>query len=81
MGFLIKFLLGFMVVYFLLRSVAAFLIGKRGKQSPNYRQQRTQQTKQPDNQQDRIIEYQKKKFESSDVEDVDFVELKDKKQN
>lgn len=70
-----------MVVYFLLRSVAAFLMGKRGRQSPNYRRQGAQQNKQPDNQQDRIIEYQKKKFESSEVEDVDFVEVKDRNQS
>ena len=77
MGFLIKFLLGFIVVYFLLKSVAAFLMGKRGRQSSNYQQQRAKQTKQPENQQDRIIEYQKKNFESSEIVDADFVEVKD----
>ncbi|MFA7494495.1 MAG: hypothetical protein WCZ43_13420 [Proteiniphilum sp.] len=80
MGFFIKFLLGFMVVYFLLRSATAFLMGKRGRQNSNFRrqqQQRPQQPKQPENQQDRIIEYQKKKFESSEIEDADFVEVKD----
>lgn len=70
-----------MVVYFLLKAFTAFLMGKRGRQSPNQRQQRTQQAKQPDNQQERIIEYQKKNFESSDAEDVDFVEVKDKSQS
>lgn len=66
-----------MVVYFLLKAVAAFLMGKRGRQTSNFRQQRAQQTRQPENQQDRIIEYQKKKFESSEIEDADFVEVKD----
>ncbi len=66
-----------MVVYFLLKAVAAFLMGKRGRQTSNFRQQRAQQAKQPENQQDRIIEYQKKKFESSEIEDADFVEVKD----
>lgn len=79
MGLLIKFLLGFMVVYFLLKAFVAFLIGKRGRQTSNYRRQRTQQANQSETQKDRIIEYQKKKFESSEVEDVDFVEVKDKK--
>lgn len=78
MGFLIKFLLGFMVVYFLVRSFAAFLMGKRGRQASNYQRQRTQQAKQPESQQDRIIEYQKKNFESSEIEDADFVEVKSK---
>ncbi len=76
MGFLIKFLLGFMVVYFILRSVASFLIGKRGRKGSTYRQQQAQQEKQPENQQERIIEYQKKNFESSEIEDADFVEVK-----
>ncbi len=66
-----------MVVYFLLKTAAAFLMGKRGRQTSNFRQQRPQQARQPENQQDRIIEYQKKKFESSEIEDADFVEVKD----
>lgn len=78
MGFLIKFLLGFMVVYFLLKSFAVFLMGKRGRQSSNYHQQRAQQARQPETQQDRIIEYQKKNFESSEIEDADFVEVKER---
>ncbi|MEA5129948.1 MAG: hypothetical protein VB074_17370 [Proteiniphilum sp.] len=82
MGFLIKFFLGFMVVYFLLKAFTAFLLGKRGRQASNFRQrqpQQPQQPKQPENQQDRIIEYQKKKFESSEIEDADFVEVKNSK--
>jgi hypothetical protein len=78
MGFLFKFFLGFMVVYFLLRALAAFLIGKRRRQpSNNYQRQRPQQPKQPETQHERIIEYQKKDFESSDIEDADFEEVKD----
>ncbi len=78
MGFLIKFLLGFIVVYFLLKSFAVFLMGKRGRQASSYQRQRAQQSKQSENQQDRIIEYQKKNFESSEIEDADFVEVKDR---
>lgn len=81
MGFFIKFLLGFIVVYFILKSVTAFLMGKRGRQTSNYRRQRAQHAKQPENQQDRIIEYQKKDFESSEIEDADFTEVKDKGHN
>ena len=65
-----------MVVYFLLKSLAAFLIGKRGRQTSNYRGQRAQKNQQPEKQQDRIMEYQKKKFEASEIEDADFVEVK-----
>lgn len=81
MGFLIKFILGFTIVYFLMKMFAAFLMGKRGKNQSNYRsqQQRYQsnQKNQPENQQDRIIDYQKKNFESTEVVDADFVEIKD----
>lgn len=80
MGFLFKFILGFLVVYFLLKSLTAFLLGKRGRQTPNFRQQRPQQPKQPENQKDRIIEYQRKKFESSEIEDADFEEVKKSEQ-
>jgi len=79
MGFLINFLLGFVVIYFLLKLLAAFLMGKRGKQASNPQRQRAQQQpKQPECQQDRIIEYQRKNFESSEIEDADFEEVKDK---
>ena len=77
MGFLIKFFLGFVVIYFLMKSFASFLMGKRGRQNQNQQRQRTYQRKQPEKQQDRIIEYQRKKFESSEIEDADFVEEKD----
>ena len=68
-----------MIVFFLLKSAIAFLMGKRRRNYSNFRQQqqRTQQSKQPENQKDRVIGYQKKKFESSDIEDADFVEIKD----
>lgn len=77
MGFLIKFFLGFVVIYFLLKSFASFLMGKRGRQNQSQQRQRTNQTKQPEKQEDRIIDYQRKKFESSEIEDADFVEVKD----
>jgi hypothetical protein len=34
--------------------------------------------KDPESQEERIIEYQKKNFESSDIEDADYVEIKEK---
>lgn len=80
MGFLIKFILGFTIVYFLMKSLAAFLMGKRGRHHSNYRSQeqryKANKKNEPENQQDRIIEYQKKNFETSEVEDADFVEIK-----
>ena len=77
MGFLIKFFLVFMAVYFLMKSFGRWLLGKRTRQSSNYGRQQSRQNKQPESQENRIIEYQKKRFESSEAEDVDFVEIKD----
>ena len=77
MGFLIKFFLFFTAAYMLMKAFAGFLSGKRNKQTPPRSQQHAAQSKQPETQEERIIEYQKKTFASSDAEDVDFVEVKD----
>ena len=77
MGFLIKFLLFFPIVYLPMKAFVRFLTGKGNTQAPPRQQQQTY-TRQPETQDDRIIEYQKKNFEKSDVEDVDFVEIKSK---
>lgn len=82
MGFLFKFLLIFIVIYFFLKAFGAWLLGKRNRQNTyhhsRYRQARREPPKQPERQEDRIIDYQRKTFESSDVEDADFVEIKEK---
>ena len=77
MGFLIKFFLFFTAAYLLLKAFVIFLSGKRNKQTPPRPQQHTAPARQPETQEERIIEYQKKTFESSDAEDVDFVEVKE----
>ncbi len=83
MGFLIKFFLFFVAFYLVLKGLLSFITGNRSRRSTAYHRQqqhrqRPQQQKQPETQKDRIIEYQKKSFESSEVEDVDFVEIKKK---
>ena len=83
MCFLIRFLLLFFVIYLLLKGLANLLtFGSRYRKRNEYQQQQqqynSQKNKQPETQEDRIIEYQKKKFESSEIEDADFVEIKDK---
>lgn len=82
MGFLFKFFIFFIFIYLILKGLAAFIVGgkRSGKYTSNYRQQRqrTDQPKQPETQEDRIIEYQKKSFETSEVQDADFIEIKDK---
>lgn len=79
MGFLIKFFLFFIFIYLLLKGLAAFITGgkRSGKSTSYYRQQR-QRPEQPETQEDRIIEYQKKSFETTEAEDADFIEIKDK---
>ncbi len=82
MGFLLRFILTFVFIYLLIRGILNFLTFSsryRRKNPYNHKQQnqRTKQNGQPETQEDRIIEYQKKSFESSDVEDADFVEIKD----
>lgn len=76
MGFLIKFLLFFVVAYLLMKGFVAFFTGKRNGQSATNRQTSQSQPKKPENQEDRIIEYQKKTFEKSEAEDVEFTEIK-----
>lgn len=76
MGFLIKFLLFFVAAYLLMKGFVAFLMGKRNGQSATDRHRSQRQPKQPENQEDRIIEYQKKTFEKSEAEDVEFTEIK-----
>ncbi len=77
MGFLIKFLLFFVAAYLLLKGFVAFLTGKRAGQASNQRQASPNQSRQPETQEERIIEYQKKTFEKSEAEDVEFIEIKE----
>ncbi|HHU25005.1 MAG TPA: hypothetical protein GXZ56_00035 [Bacteroidales bacterium] len=84
MGVIIKFFLFFLVTYLILRSIGRLLFGIRYKQNtrrygtPRDKQPRREPPKQPETQQDRIIGYQKKNFESTEVEDAEFVEIKEK---
>ncbi|MFA7226858.1 MAG: hypothetical protein WC078_04305 [Dysgonamonadaceae bacterium] len=84
MGIILRFFLTFFVFYFLIKFVINLLIGKRwASENKTYRQQQQQQQQQQkrnkiQSQEDRIISYQKKKFESSTIEDVEFEEIKEK---
>lgn len=80
MGFLLRIILIFVFIYLLIRGFFNLLtFGSRyRKNNPyNHQQQKSKQNVQPETQEDRIIEYQKKSFESSDIEDADFVEIKE----
>jgi p-aminobenzoyl-glutamate transporter AbgT len=77
---ILRFFLTFFVFYFLIKFVINLLIGKRwASENKTYRQQQQQQKRNKiQSQEDRIISYQKKKFESSTIEDVEFEEIKEK---
>ena len=70
MGFLIKVLLVFAVIY--------MVITKRKPQASPYNRHSQQQKNEPETQEDRILDYQKKSFETTDVIDVEFEEIKQK---
>lgn len=80
MGFLVKFILLFTIIYFLLKAISRWLIGARGfnrRASSPYGQSREAQ-KEPETQEERILDYQRKSFESADAVDVEFEEIKRK---
>ncbi len=76
MGFLFKILLLFLAIYFLLGIVKRLFLGNF-KQAGNNPYNKEEQ-KEPESQEDRILDYQKKKFESAHAEDVEFEEIKHK---
>jgi hypothetical protein len=65
-----------------MRAFGKFIARMRGDSRPNssYQQQRQRQRQNPpkktETQEDRIIDYQKKSFEATQVEDVDFEEIR-----
>ena len=48
----------------------------RNKFTNQQRQQQEQRAKEPETQEERILDFQKKSFETSDAEDVEFEEVK-----
>ncbi len=83
MGFLIKIGVVFLVFYLLFRFLVRFFLGNIQKRNYDYRSrgtnnQRAQnQEKKTETQEERILEYQKRSFESADAYDVEFEEIKD----
>jgi site-specific DNA-adenine methylase len=76
-----KFLFLLILTFMVLRGVFAFLFrflntGRFNSQQGRTKQRPTQ-PKQPESQEERIIDYQKKSFESTEVEDADYIEIKD----
>ncbi|MGI6073904.1 MAG: hypothetical protein ACOYEA_04590 [Fermentimonas sp.] len=83
MGVLFKFFIIFFFIYLALKTIVAFFIPKKNSGGPKRynTQRRTSENKSNLSQEERILEYHKKRFDSSNVEDADFVEIKGKEPN
>lgn len=83
MGILFKFFIIFFFIYLVLKTVVAFFIPKKNNRGPKRynTQHRNSESKSNLSQEERILEYHKKRFDSSNVEDVDFEEIKGKELN
>ena len=85
MGYFIRFLLAIIVINFLIKLIFRLFFGWRRQKSGynpyNQQQSRQQQSnttdKKPESQEERILDFQRKSFESTKAEDADFVEIKD----
>ncbi|MPM33951.1 hypothetical protein SDC9_80532 [bioreactor metagenome] len=79
MGYLFKVLLVFAVIYMVINFLGRALFGTRRKPQANpYNRQSQQPQNEPETQEDRILDYQKKSFETTDAIDVEFEEIKQK---
>lgn len=58
--------------------IFSLFFGKR-KPASYYTNREKSDNAQPETQEERIVSYQKKKFEASEAEDVEFEEIKDEK--
>ncbi|HHX30979.1 MAG TPA: hypothetical protein GX712_00110 [Bacteroidales bacterium] len=80
---MLKFLFFLILIFMVIRGIFAFLFRflNTGRFNSQQRraQQRPTQSKQPESQEERIIDYQKKSFESAEIEDADYIEIKDHK--
>lgn len=85
MGYILKLILFIIVFSWIIRIVRRLIFTFLYKKNFNQQQQRQQnrynnppeqERKVPETQEERILDLQRKKFESTDVEDVDFEEIK-----
>lgn len=80
MSFIIKFIFFSVIFYFIFRFfgnvIKVFRNLSQGRPNSQYRPQQSREPE-PETQEDRIISYHKKSFETSYAEDADFVEIKE----
>ena len=78
MGFLIKVLLIFSIIYMIFNFLGCAIFGTRRKPRNNpYSRYRNQPKSEPERQEERILDYQKRSFETAEAIDVDFEEIKE----
>lgn len=78
MAVLLKIILVFVVFYYLSRFLMRLFFGRLQRKASAFQneQKANAETKEPETQEERILDYQRKSFESADVDDVDFEEVK-----
>lgn len=86
MGYFIRFILALIVINFVIKLAIRLFLGRRRQKSahnPYTNQQRSQQqqsrssSRVPETQEERILDFQRKSFDSEEAEDADFIEVKD----
>ena len=77
MGFFIL-ILFILIFYIGFKWISNIFFGAftQNESQSTYQLQRERETQEPETQEDRILDFQRKIFESSDAEDVDFEEVK-----
>ena len=87
MGYFIRFILALIVINFVIRLVIRFFLKWNGRKTnysaynqQQYRRENRQNAQEaPTTQEERILDFQKKSFNTEEAEDADFIEVKDNK--
>ena len=85
MGYIFKFILFVIVFSWIIRALRRIIFGMFYKRKFNqynnqynnqHNRQQQEKKKAPETQEDRILDFQRKKFESTDIVDADYEEVK-----
>lgn len=86
MGYFIRFILALIVINFVIKLAMRFFFGRRrqktthnpyGNHQGGQQQQSRPSSRVPETQEERILDFQRKSFDSEEAEDADFIEVKD----
>ncbi len=82
MGYILRLILFFIVFSWIIKIARRLIINRIYKKhfnqqnNPFNRQQPEPEKRAPETQEERILDFQRKKFEATDIEDADFEEIK-----